>query len=31
MSMLPIHIERILPYLDDEDVYEIEEDEDQGD
>jgi hypothetical protein len=29
--MLPIHIERILPDLDDEDVYEIEEDEDQGD
>jgi hypothetical protein len=28
--MLPIHIERILPHLDDEDVYEIEEDEDQG-
>jgi hypothetical protein len=29
--MLPIHIERILPHLDDEDVYEIEENEDQGD
>ena len=28
MSILPVHIERVVPHLDDEDVYEIEEDED---
>jgi hypothetical protein len=28
MPILPVHIERVLPHLDDEDVYEIEEEED---
>lgn len=28
MPILPIHIERVVPHLDDDDVYEIEEEDD---
>lgn len=28
MSILPVHIERVFPHLEDDDVYEIDETED---